>query len=756
MTANGLRMSERPSCWFDSRRGSLRKVDLLIPCWESRGACLPSAISFTSTLTMKKDVDKAKKMLAAKTPKVHLPEVGLSSGSTLFNLAATGKLHTAYYPGKFYHYVGDPASGKAQPLDCKVLTPHGWRMMGQMEVGDRIIDPDGGQARVSAIHPQGVKAVYLVEMADGATTKCCAEHLWYVENKNDKKRGTHRVLNTLEIARGLEKEERYYTPALSPVVFDVSAQELPIPPYLLGALIGNAYFGKTTVSISSADAEIVDRVGGLLPDKHKLSYGGRTTYRIVYKKKKPNIVQTHLKSLGLSGCRAQHKFIPKEYLTASVQERIELLQGLMDTDGYVSGNGELSYSTASKRLADDVTELVHSLGGRATLCIKPRPQYTHKGEKRIGQPSHNLFIRMPDERDAVYLTRKRDRIKNERIGKSRKIVRVTEIGQEYCQCITVTSKRSLYVTDGYIVTHNSSLTMTCFAEASINPKFNDYQLIYDNSEDGMDMDIEKFFGKRCKDRLRPPAGTVASPKFSTTVEEFYYHIDDVTKKGPCIYVLDSMDGITSNDEEDKFQEQKAAYNKGKTTTGSYGTSKPKANSARLRVARNKLQETGSILIIVSQSRDNIGFGSQFNPKTHGGGWALTFFSSLKIWYSVRQQIKKTVNGKERDLGIISKLNIVRNRHTGRKGSVEVPIYWSSGLDDIGSCVDFLVDEKHWSQEKEKGVIAARGLDLSYRREELIQRIQTDGLENDVKAIVADVWAEIERGCSVQRKNRYGE
>jgi len=292
------------------------------------------------------------------------------------------------------------------------------------------------------------------------------------------------------------------------------------------------------------------------------------------------------------------------------------------------------------------------------------------------------------------------------------------------------------------------LSLTCLAEASVNHNFDGYRFIYDNAEDGALMDIEKFFGKEVAKRLELPW-----KGFSNTIEDFYFNVDDAIKGGmPFIYILDSMDSLSSESEADKFDKTKKAYREGKETTGSYGDGKAKVNSGMLRrVIGKPLLDNGSILIIINQTRDNIK-ALPFQPKkTRSGGHALGFYACLEIWSSVAEQIKKIVRGKKRQLGINCKIRVKKNRITGRDRTVTIPIYHSFGIDDIGSCVDYLLDEEYWEKGKE---IKAKGLGIKGSRDKLIRIIEHQGLERDLRELVGDVWNEIEDACVVKRKKRY--
>jgi len=292
------------------------------------------------------------------------------------------------------------------------------------------------------------------------------------------------------------------------------------------------------------------------------------------------------------------------------------------------------------------------------------------------------------------------------------------------------------------------LSLTCLAEASINPNFKDYRFIFDNAEDGALMDIEKFFGKAVASRIEPPS---IGKLYSDTIEEFYYHVDDAVKmKRPFIYILDSMDALSSDYEGEKFDEHKTAYRKGRKAVGSYGDGKAKINSQSIRQLLTYLRKSGSILIVISQTRDNLGFG--FAKKTRSGGHSLAFYACIVIWSSVKKSIKRTVRSKNRQLGTLCKVQVKRNRLTGRQRSVEMPIYYSFGIDDIGSCVDYLLDEKHWRKSGEK--IRAPEFEFKGTRKKFIKFIEKEGLEKDLKDIVSDVWNEIDEACSIKRKRKY--
>lgn len=311
-------------------------------------------------------------------------------------------------------------------------------------------------------------------------------------------------------------------------------------------------------------------------------------------------------------------------------------------------------------------------------------------------------------------------------------------------------KGKFYFIVGDSTSGKTFLTLTCLAEAGIDPNFKDYRLIYDNGEDGALMDIEKFFGKAVAKRMEAPSYHKRMPIHSTTIEEFYYHVDDALKEDkPFIYILDSMDSLSSKDEKSKFDEGKKAHRSGKKSAGSYGDGKAKKNSSGIRRLISPLSKSGSILIILCQTRDNLGFG--FEKKSRSGGRALRFYACLEIWSSVKKKIKKVVNGKPRQLGIECLLEIKKNRITGKDHKVVVPIYHSLGFDNTGSCVDFLIDENYWKGEKS---FNATEFGIKGSREKIIKYIEANDMERDLISIVADVWFSIDVACRINRKRRY--
>ncbi len=362
--------------------------------------------------------------------------------------------------------------GRAQPLSSKVLTPLGWREMGQLEPGDYVIGSNGEPTQVLGVYPQGKKLVYRVTMTDGSSTVACAEHLWAVRTPWDKRRGRpHRVLGTQEMMDRLRSahQHRYEIPLLSaPVRF--APRAVPLDPYALGLLLGDGCISdKTTPTFSTADPELAEALEARLAEialVHKSGFdyvlrhtkGGRGG-RIV-----TNPITQALRELGLAGTNSRTKFIPEPYLYNSTEVRLAILQGLLDSDGWtVSQKGRacrIQYSTVSPRLRDDVLFLVRSLGGVA--YVRTRKAKGRKPGHAQGRPIFHrsdafvLDIRLPQGIQPFRLQRKAERYTEEGGGRPMRFIRSIEpLGEAETQCIRVAAADCLYVTDDFILTHNT-------------------------------------------------------------------------------------------------------------------------------------------------------------------------------------------------------------------------------------------------------------------------------------------------------------
>lgn len=353
-------------------------------------------------------------------------------------------------------FAGDPGSGKAQPLDAFIRTPTGWTTMGEIQLGDLVSTPDGGSAPVTGVYPQGVKDVYRVTFGDGRSAECCGEHLWTIYNRNNG-RGRWETVNTFKLIELLSvKDACIYVPLVKPETKeDVN---LPVDPYLIGMLIGDGSYRHDTVGFSSEDQFIVDQVKALIDDSLEVVERSGCDYGIRRKANTgPNELKQHLRNLGLDGCYSYEKVIPWIYAEGSLNQKLALLQGLMDTDGYVGTVGGISFCTTSYTLAMQVEDLIRSIGGMAKITVK-QPYYTHNGERRDGRVAYNVNIRYHKPSDLFRLPRKKERcIDDGQYNDTLKLAvkSVDLVSRKECQCIMVDHPDHLYITNAYVVTHNT-------------------------------------------------------------------------------------------------------------------------------------------------------------------------------------------------------------------------------------------------------------------------------------------------------------
>jgi len=360
--------------------------------------------------------------------------------------------------------------GRAQPYDAQVLTPNGFMPIGTLQVGDLVVGSDGLPTPVLGVYPQGVKDVYRVTTQDGASTVACGEHLWTVTTPDDRRRGTMRTLETQEMIGNLRwsHAHRYELPLVGTVEFE--PQDVPLDPYALGLLLGDGCLTtSTTPSFATADPELVLALESALdgielvhkagPD-YTLRHvdGGRGGLRIA------NPVTEAVRELGLAGTYSETKFVPWSYTHNSADVRLSVLQGLLDSDGGpVTQRGRtcrIQYCTTSPRLRNDVTFLVRSLGGVAYW--RTRPAKGRRPGLVLGRPVHHrhdtyvLDIRLPAGMRPFRLERKRTAYDAATGGRPMRFIQSIEpVGQQETLCIQVAAQDSLYVTDDFMVTHNT-------------------------------------------------------------------------------------------------------------------------------------------------------------------------------------------------------------------------------------------------------------------------------------------------------------
>jgi len=352
---------------------------------------------------------------------------------------------------------GDVGSGKAQPLHSHVLTPRGFKRMGDMRVGDEVINPTGELTVVTGVFPQGERDVWRVGFSDGASVECDDEHLWAVNTSMRRARGNPpKVLTTREIRADLTERDgasKWHVAMASAADLECG-DDRPLDPYLLGLLLGDGGFKYGRYTFTSADLELVNTLRELLPDGCSVRKSDHRPhdYLITGTHRWKNPLASMLRSLGLAGHGSKTKFVPPAYLNAPIKVRHAVLQGLLDTDGTLGRAGmDVSFLSASRRLASDVQWLVESLGGVARLI----------GAVKAGRQYYKVSIKLPNDYPPFWSPRKAGLFKSRTKYKNfaRAIRRIEYVGREPVQCISVAHPNQLYITDHFTVTHNTVVSL---------------------------------------------------------------------------------------------------------------------------------------------------------------------------------------------------------------------------------------------------------------------------------------------------------
>lgn len=322
------------------------------------------------------------------------------------------------------HCLGATGSGKLLTLDTKILTNNGWDIIGNIHIGDKVYTRNGTIAVVNGIYPQNQQHVWEIEFEDGTVIQCGAKHQWIDVRwshgmlkefiKTTEQMYQEGIRNDDALGRRSGNGYRHHVPLPKPMNFH--EQLLPIDPYVLGVILGDGSFTYrsrgTLPRISSADEELVKRFSERLGTNYivRKSKSNNYTWLITFSSKSKDTLQKTQQHIGKEleklnlRCRAEHKYIPDVYKFSSIEQRKELVRGLMDTDG-TACKGRFTFTSISKRLRDDLAEVLRSLGYIVYLGVDDRG---------IGKCQHSdgkayaLHVSTTDVKDIFSLTRKKN------------------------------------------------------------------------------------------------------------------------------------------------------------------------------------------------------------------------------------------------------------------------------------------------------------------------------------------------------------
>lgn len=403
--------------------------------------------------------------------------------------------------------------------DTLVATPTGWVKLKDLSVGDMVYGDDGVPTTILNTLDYEESELFEVVFSDGTTMRCDDSHKIDVRLMGTDPKGVYRTITlqeirtfvttgstgnwktgvkrTVRVARPGEKPwldtrgfSKYQVPIASAVQYE--EKNLPIHPYVLGVLLGDGNLTTAAIKFTTADEDIAILVNDLLDDDlfvvdQKESHPYEYAIQHIKGKKAPCIsgkagghkkqIAKDLVDLKLTGKKSIEKHIPESYLFSSIKQRTWLLKGLMDTDGTVRQNcdpnkvnktlGGLKFGSSSKKLIDDVSKLVRSLGGIVTTNKPYYPHYYAKDEQgnRIKIVSENLAyrigIRLPEEIEPFYCKRKAEKYfgpcsKRSNSGLVRAIVDIRSVGHSPVRCIEVDNPQHRFVIENYVVSNNSA------------------------------------------------------------------------------------------------------------------------------------------------------------------------------------------------------------------------------------------------------------------------------------------------------------
>lgn len=368
----------------------------------------------------------------------------------------TGGMHM----GQFIVIAGRPGHGKALALDTPIPTPTGWTTMGEIKVGDQVLGADGKPTTVTfATEVQHQRVCFKLTFSDGQTVVADADHLWETSTRASRKavyganrkgypaKSPYGVRTTKEIFETfltVDGRKNHVVRNAAPLEFPEA--DLPVDPYVLGAWLGDG--SSADSRIHSADAELyqeIERRGYGLGEPIKQAEG-RCPMRSV------RGLAPKLRQIGVLG----NKHIPQRYLRASFQQRLDLLRGLMDTDGTVHPDGTAVFSVTRKELSNGFRELLATMGYRwhENEVVKKCQNGGEALAYYTGFSAADTVFTLPRK---VRVQRERQHYTEARSG-HRVIESIEEVKSVPVRCIQVDNEDHLYLcTRSMIPTHNTTL-----------------------------------------------------------------------------------------------------------------------------------------------------------------------------------------------------------------------------------------------------------------------------------------------------------
>lgn len=535
--------------------------------------------------------------------------------------------------GRIIELSGAEGSGKAQPLSSPIFTPDGYIKMGDVKVGDIVVDGRGQKTTVTGVYPRGELPTYRVIFNDGTSTICAGDHLWKVYHHPYGRKSAVKVLDTETLAAA-QLHQGCWAYSVDVPTLDLWEDEgINIHPYLLGCLIGDGSL-KGNFSFTNSEKDVLEKVDKMLSAYHyhlsrkpgsKYDYyikrdeecdikyhyfldgvrcssaeevvrrlrseGYKDLWKLIVKYKKGEVdlferypelssrlsitknehffnrsdegtLYSDLDNYGLL-CRSVDKHIPTNYLFSSYETRVELMNGLYDTDGYTTKSGNMYFCTSSETLCSDASFLLRSLGCRVTVSIKNSPTYARSNKQHTGHKAYSLLIKCP-EGLRIGTSAKHSKRLEQNSSKPvssrwwRSIVGIEPCGVEECRCIMVDSDEHTYLTNDLICTHNTTTAFLIAAafqreEMKNNPDNPRSILLLDN-EGTADPVWAKKLGYDMGD---PNVQTISIRPEAQSAEQIFDIAIDLLKTGTVgLMIFDSLATLVPQQIFDESQEKK--------------------------------------------------------------------------------------------------------------------------------------------------------------------------------------------------------
>ena len=607
--------------------------------------------------------------------------------------------------GQVSEIFGPPSSGKAVMNGTTIPTPSGTKKIEDIKVGDYVFDRHGKPTKVIGVFPQGLKDAYEITFKDNRKLVVNNEHLWSVLTS----RNMLKTIRTQEmIDKGLvissnSKSKlgstyRYVVPNNGWVIFD-KQEKLPIHPYVIGALLGDGYLGGRQVVLSSDDHYVANKVAKLLPLNCTAEKRNGNNYSWTFKLEETRdnlrgggyntkVLVKDLADSDIPLVTAHDKYIPEKYLLASKEERLALLQGLMDTDGSSDKSAcTATFSTTSKKLAHQTANLARSLGYQVYVSHYDRSKDNKATEYYLsfhstGEELAKLFtLPRKKERMEKYATQKR-------AHKGTSIISIEKLNKQVpMTCLMVDNPEHLYLVGDYIVTHNTTAAGMIIKNAQ---KMGVVIVYYDVEGTQHASRLEELgadpHGVLTYTPTRKKDGTIQELSIEQIGESIIDTLARVHEADPKRHVLFFWDSIAMSN-----SEMQATNELGQALVGQQA----KALATVGRKVQANLNANNGTLIAFNQARDdfNAPVAKYAQAKTVGGkGWAHLLSTRIRFNQSGKLYKKST---DKKPIGTQTRVKVVKSKIGDNMGA------------------DFTMD-----------IIGAWGYDFEYN---LVESAQENGL-----------------------------